>query len=57
MELNGFYNYAVHILRLQNTEIGEPELKNVGEKLKDDNELVLHNTIINARQNQISDIM
>ena len=37
MELNGFHKYAAHILRLQNTESGEPELKNVGEKSQDKN--------------------
>ena len=56
MELNGFYNYSVHILRPKITEIGEPELKNVRDKFQDKNELILHNTIINARLNQISDM-
>ena len=49
MELKGFYKYAVHIPRPQNTKIGEPELKNVGEKTQDNNELILHKTIINER--------
>ena len=31
------YNYAAHIIRPQNTEIGEPELNNVGEKSQDKN--------------------
>ena len=57
MELNGFYSYGVNILRPQNTESGEPELKNVGEKPQDNNELILHNTIINARWNKIYDMM
>ena len=41
-------NYDVHVLRSQNTESGEPELKNIGEKYKDNHELILHNTIIFA---------
>ena len=51
------YKYAVHILIPQSTEIGEPELKNIEEKPKEKNELILHNTIINARWNQIIDMM
>ena len=45
MDLNEFYNYAARILRPQNTEIGEPYLKNVGEKPQDNNEPILQNTI------------
>ena len=41
------YNYAAHILISQNTESGEPELNNIGEKPQYKNELVIHNTIIN----------
>ena len=33
----------------QSNESGEPESKNVGEIPQDNNDLVLHNTIINAR--------
>ena len=55
MEFNGFYNYAVHILGPQNTESGEPVLKNVGDKPQDKNELVLNKTIIYVRLNQIND--
>ena len=55
MEIKLFYKYAVYILRPQNTESGEPELKNVGEKYQYKNDLILHNTIINARWNQITD--
>ena len=47
MELNWFYKYALHILIPQNTESGEPELKNVGEKFQDNNE----------RWNQINDMI
>ena len=57
MDLNRFFNYAVQILRPQNTEIGESELNNDGEKSQDNNDLILHNTIINARWNQITDII
>ena len=57
MKLNRFYNYSAHILRPQNTKSGEPELNNIGEKPQDKKELILRNIIINARGNQISDIM
>ena len=57
MELNIVLKHAVHILRPQNTESGEPELNNVGEKYQDKNELICHNTIINARWNQINDMI
>ena len=57
MELNGFFNYSGDILRPQNTEIGEPELKNVGDKSQDKNEPILHNNIINTIWNQISDMI
>ena len=57
VDFNTFYNYAAHILRPQNTESGEPELNNVGEKSQDKNELIFHNTIINAIWNQITDTM
>ena len=57
MDLNVFYNFSVHILRPQNAESGEPELNNVGEKYQDKNELICHNTIINARWNQINDMI
>ena len=48
MDINVFYNYATHILTPQNNEKGEPELKNVGEKPQDNNELILHKTIIDS---------
>ena len=57
LDPKGFYNYAVHILIPQNTEIGEPELNNFGDKSQDKNELILHNTIINTRWNQITNII
>ena len=57
MELNGFYNYAAHILRPQNTESGDLELNNVGEKYQDNNDLIINNTFINLGQNQITDMM
>ena len=47
MDLNGFYNYSMHILRPKQYESGEPELNNVGDKSQDMNEPILHNTIIN----------
>ena len=54
MELKGLYKYSLHILRPQNTEIGGPELNNVGDKSQDNNELILHNTTINSISNQIT---
>ena len=57
MDINGFYNYAAYILIPQNTESGEPELKNIWEKYQDNNELILCNTIINSRWNQITDMI
>ena len=57
MGLNGFYNYAAHILRPQNTESGDLELNNVGEKYQDNNDLIINNTFINLGQNQITDMM
>ena len=54
MDLEWFYKYSVHILRPQNTEMGETELNNVGNKSQDKNELIIHNTIINTRWNQIT---
>ena len=51
------YNYDVHILIPQNTESGEAQLKNIGDKPKYKNDLMLHNTIINARWNPITDMM
>ena len=49
VELNIFYNYALNILRPQSTEGGEPELKNIEEKPQEKNELIIYNTIVNAR--------
>ena len=46
VDINGLYNYAAQILRPQNTESGEPELKDVEEKSQDKNELIIHNTIL-----------
>ena len=57
MELNGFYKYAAHNLIPQNTNSGELELKNIGEKYQNKNDLIIHNTIINSIWNQISDTM
>ena len=54
MDLNQFYNYDVHISRPQNTEIGEPELNNVGGEYQDMNELVINNTILNSRWKPIN---
>ena len=57
VELNGFYNCFLHVLKPQNTESVEPYLKNVGEKLQNKNEIIIHNTIINAGWKQITDMV
>ena len=57
MDLNIFYNYYAHILRPQNIESGKPELKNIGEKPQDKNEIIIHKTIVNSKLNQITDMM
>ena len=38
----------MNILGPQNTESEEKELNNLGEKLQDNNELIIHNTIMNV---------
>ena len=57
MDLNGRCNYAVHILRIQNTESSPPYLKNFGKKPQDKNKLILHKTIINTRWKKVTDIV
>ena len=54
MELNIIYKYSEHILRPQNTESGELELKEIGGKCKDNIKFVLNNYLINAELNQIT---
>ena len=49
MDLKVFYKYAVHNLKPQNTESGEPELSIVGEKYQDNSYIIICNTIINTR--------
>ena len=51
VELNRVYKQDVNILRPKNTdtESGEPELNSIGDKSQDNNELIHHNTSINAR--------
>ena len=49
-------NYGVYILIIQNNESGEPEWNDIGKKYQDKNELILYNTIIYAKENQISDM-
>ena len=57
MDLNGFYNYAVHTLRPRNTESGETEIKKIGDKSQDNNDIILHKNIISSRKIQITDII
>ena len=40
MDLNVFHKYAAHIIRPQNNESGEPELKKVWEKPQDKNAII-----------------
>ena len=47
--LNGFDNYSVNVLRPQNTESVKPELNDIGVKYLDKNELMLHNSLNDAR--------
>ena len=54
VEVNEFYNYDVHVPRPQNNESGEPDLKEIGDKLQYKNDLILHNNIIDARWKQIT---
>ena len=46
-----------NVLRLQNSENGEPEINNIGEKSQDNNKFILHKNIINTRGNQITDMI
>ena len=57
VEINGLDNYSVHFLIPQNTESGEPELNNVGEKYQYMKDLILHKNIKNERWNQITDMI
>ena len=57
VDLNGFYNYAVHTLRPRNTESGETEIKKIGDKSQDNNDIILHKNIISSRKIQITDII
>ena len=54
MDHNEFENYAVHVLRPQNTESGELELKEIGGKCKDNIQFVLHHYLKNSELNQIT---
>ena len=45
MDIDGVEKYDVHVITLRNTKIGEPEIKNTGEKLQDNNEFILHKNI------------
>ena len=49
MYINLFDNYFSHFLIPQNTESGEPELKNLGGKYQDKNDFIIHNDISDAR--------
>ena len=53
--LNVFENYAVQILRLQNTESGEPEPNKIGDKCQVNDEFILYSDTRNTILNQITD--
>ena len=44
MEINVFDNNAVYALIPQNSESGEPDMENIGDKF----EFVLHNNLMNS---------
>ena len=48
-------NYVIHILKRQNIESGELEIKKIGDKFQSNDDFILHNYIRNARGNQITD--
>ena len=45
VDLNEFENYALHVLRPQNNEIVELEIKKLGGKCKDKNDYNPHNDL------------
>ena len=47
----------MHVLRPKNTESGEQEVKNIGDKSQDNNELILQNVFRNERVNQNIDMI
>ena len=53
LDLNGFYNYSVHFLRPKNNKSGEPEINNIGDKLQDKNDFIIHNVFSDEILNQI----
>ena len=57
MDINGFDNYSVHILRPQNTESDELQLNLIGDKYQDKNDFILHNNLSDAILNQITDMI
>ena len=54
--MGGLY-YAVHLIRPQNIERGELEIKKIEKKFQDKNGFIIHKNIRNARWNQITDIV
>ena len=50
-------DYSVNFLRPQNTESVEPEINKIGEKFQYKNKFIIHNDIINAGGNQITDMI
>ena len=57
MEFIGFDNYSVHLLIPQNNESDKTELKKIGDKSQDNNEIIFHNDFRNIRLNKIIDLI
>ena len=57
MYLNQFDNYAVQVLRPQNTKSGELEIKKIGGKYKYNIQFVLHYYLRNVKLNQITNMI
>ena len=49
MEINRFEKFAVHVLRPKNTESGEPEIKQIGDKLQDKNAFIIYKYLKDER--------
>ena len=47
----------MQFLRPQNTESVEPEINKIGEKFQYKNKFIIHNDIINAGGNQITEMI
>ena len=48
VELSGFYNYAIQIMRPPNKKTGKTELKMISEKYQDKYDLILNNLMMHS---------